>query len=112
MLVGIALYVGWDIYADVRGGPGATISEIALHVMWFHPGLSLIVGGLLGHLTWPSKNPPSDTIILVTGLPVVAIIAVLDILHVFPPMMPLMLFLAGMLLGHFVFPQKQKADEL
>lgn len=56
MAVALVLLVGWDIFAYVKAGREATISDILLDWSQRWPVIPLAFGVLMGHLFWPLKE--------------------------------------------------------
>ena len=110
ILAAAAALIGWDVYAALSPGDGDTISEVSLAFARRHPSIAFLVGGLLGHLFWPLRDPPrrSRTI---PAMVVIALGVVLwDALGTagMPQLLrsPAAALVAGLPLGHFLWGQR------
>lgn len=56
MLVGIALWVVWDVYAATRGQSGVTISAATWAAIKNNPWIPFLTGFVCGHLFWQSSS--------------------------------------------------------
>jgi len=101
----IALLIGWDFIAEFEGGSASTISEITLSFLWHHPAICMAFGALVAHLTWPRRKALTwrfQAIVVGTTL---AVVAFVDMMHLLPPMIPLIPVLCGLPVGHFLWSQ-------
>ncbi len=101
----------WDIVVAANRESGDTISEIMLawsSDLWTIP---IAWGVLTGHLMWPDAKPPLPLWARLTGLIGTGVLGILaDILQetaVIPDynVIPIIPVLAGIVLGHFFWPQ-------
>jgi hypothetical protein len=56
ILVGVVLYILWDIYAFYHYGNFATESATAFRWAFHAPGVGVLVGILVGHLFFPQSE--------------------------------------------------------
>jgi hypothetical protein len=56
MLLGVVLWVGWDVYAATRGQEGVTISAVTWATIRGNPWIPFLVGFVCGHLFWQSSG--------------------------------------------------------
>ena len=104
MLVGLALYIGWDIVVAALGLFPATISRISLawgNVNTFTP---FATGVVIGHVWWPGKVPGYALARYISLGVLGAAVLVLD-LTVLPPILPIIPFVVGIPVGHFLWTQ-------
>jgi hypothetical protein len=107
MLFAVLLLIGWDIWVAANSTPADTISEIVL----FYAGrtfiLPLSLGVVSGHLLWPIKHRLKVWMIFTIFAIVAGATVFWDVVghpHI-PPMIP---FAFGVLLGHFVWGQREE----
>lgn len=57
VIVSVAVILLWDLYAQVVGGSGATVSQAIWHFASDVPFVTFLVGFVCGHLFWgdPAK---------------------------------------------------------
>jgi hypothetical protein len=111
LVVGAALYLLWDIFA-INNAAGDTISEVSINEMWLHPCYTLMLGGLFGHFTWPAVLVRSTRKSLSIVLPVILALGLWD--HFIPithHVWPLWPFLAGIPIGHYLYPQSVYTEQ-
>lgn len=98
--------IAWDIFVAIEPTPHDTISEVVLSYLRRHPFIPLAMGVLVGHLSWPWSAASSFKLWLVLGLCAAGVaFLVLDIIRLLPGQWPIVYVLAGILLGHFLWPQ-------
>lgn len=116
VLVVIFGLIGWDIYAVTNSSDG-TISQVVLAATRRTPSLLIMAGVLVGHLTWPIKQPlqPSDILARRVWLVSLGVVSVGMIVHAwfFPGTLANVLgrtyapivVAVGYVLGHVLWPQ-------
>lgn len=55
ILVTVACWLAWDVFAAIGAQQGATISEVVYGAARGHPAIPFGVGFICGHLFWPQK---------------------------------------------------------
>jgi len=91
--------VGWDIFVAVSPENGDTFSELFLQGSGAWPALPYALGVVAGHLAWPNSYRLGWWALL-SAVPAV-------VLLLWRPTVPSVVMLAvGLLVGHFVWPQK------
>lgn len=56
ILLGVVLWVAWDVYAATRGQTGVTISAVTWTVIKGNPWVPFLVGFCMGHLFWQQSG--------------------------------------------------------
>lgn len=100
-------YLLYDIFA-YKNAKNDAISPVSMAEMYSHPAYTLMLGALMGHLTWPQFAARAPAQSLKVVLPVMLGLGAWD--HYFPvqhPVWPIWPFMAGIPVGHFVFAQDE-----
>ena len=106
-----AIAIIYDIVIVIEPTQGDTISEVILSFAYRHPFLPLAMGVLIGHLTWPRKYSDKKRIYFIIALAITgASVLVIDVLKVIPPIKPVIAVIPGIILGHFLWPQKPRTE--
>ena len=107
VLVGLVLYIGWDIAVAALGAFPATISRMGLAWGYVNTFTPFATGVIIGHVWWPGKLWFKHWArYLVLGGIGVAVL-VLD-LTVLPNIIPIVPFLAGVPVGHLLWTQAER----
>lgn len=105
LAAGAGLYLLYDVFA-YKNAKNDSISAVGMAEMYGHPAYTLMLGALMGHLTWPTANARAPSESLKRVVPAIIALALWDRLspanHPMPPLVP---FVLGMPLGHWLFPQ-------
>lgn len=107
-IVGLVLYIGWDIVVAYLGITPATISRMGLawgHANTFTP---FATGVVIGHVWWPGNVLRSWGVarhLLLGGIGL--IVLVLD-LAALPPIVPIVPFMVGLPIGHLLWAQSAR----
>jgi len=105
--VTVALIV-YDFFVVMNTTPGDTISEVILAWALKVPVIAYGAGVLMGHLLWPVSRPHDKGIKIVLLVVSVLLLSALSIAGVYPrATTPILPFLFGTIMGHFLWSQKQ-----
>ena len=110
ILAVIAIVIIWDIYVAVSmPNQGATVSEVSLNFLWRHPVAPFALGGVVGHVMWPSRGASGAgrTTVFILAATVIALV-VTDALRLVPLVTPIAPFLCGIPYGRFMWPQGEE----
>ena len=56
LVLGVAVWIGWDIVAAMNATAGDTISEVMLGWAKHSPIVPFTLGVVVGHLFWPQRR--------------------------------------------------------
>lgn len=105
MVAGVALWIAWDVVVAAFELWPATISRIALAWGYVNTFTPFAIGVVIGHVWWPVRKVPGYALARYIGLGVLgAVVLVLD-LTVLPEVVPIVPFVFGVPVGHFVWSQ-------
>jgi peptidoglycan/LPS O-acetylase OafA/YrhL len=106
VLATIAGLITWDVIAAVSPGDGDTISEVTLAFARRHPSVGFLIGGLLGHLFWPRKDPPPRSLTIPALALVSAAWIACDMFQIVDLPRPAIALLIGIPVGHLLWGQR------
>ena len=107
VLVGLALYVGWDIAVAALGVFPATISRMGLAWGYVNTFTPFATGVIIGHVWWPGKVPPWGVARYIALGAIGVVVLVLD-LTALPHIVPIVPFMVGVPVGHFLWTQSKR----
>lgn len=110
ILVLAAVAIAWDVFVAVEPTAGDTISELTLAASMVFPALPFGIGVLCGHLFWPNSYHMGWWAVL-AFVPAFALalwsILSADPVVVFLQSNPVIPLLAGIPIGHLLWPQQR-----
>ena len=110
ILSGLALYVGYDIVALIRGGGQATISNVVLTWIWQIPFISYAIAVLFGHFYSLVKVSYKKNSVLPLLIMVSVFMLIVSIMFVIAKVTinPAISLVVGFLVGTYFWPQRSK----
>jgi len=109
MVTSIAIWICWDIVVAALGLFPATESQILLAFGTVNFVFPAALGALLGHLFWPVEGEIKYQLVRVLSLAVyISVVLSLNIMHVFPEMIPIIPLVLHIPVGHLLWPQQRE----
>lgn len=110
IVVTLIVWILWDIYAALFGGPGATESEVIRDWASYHPSIAVGLGTVAGH--WFINRPPikdddwrmASMIVCWSTLATFMLFDFVTQLFTAYPIYPLLTFAVGMGMGALLWP--------
>lgn len=115
LLIGLSVVLGWDVVVANNPWRGDTVSELTLWAVLRSLTLSVALGFVAGHLTWPATKRRPVWVVLVSGGVLLGLCVTLDVLTLlgkiswsplnFVRAWPPVSFLPSYVLGRVLWPQ-------
>jgi hypothetical protein len=107
MVTGILSWIAWDIVVAANATSGDTVSEILLYAATRFTVVPLAAGTLCGHWFWPVRKIEVGVWRYWALGGVGALALGLDYWAPFISIFPVIPFVIGFFLGHWLWPQKR-----